>query len=167
MRLAGGGGGGVSKSMGRLWPCWGVPLGRMLAARVQASPHRPHGLRLSSMSGAPALASAKRALSPGVAAHRRALSTPPAGMGAWHHGRNRVANRPAVPAIHSRKPPRSRTCWFRPLHHPGDNPGANLKSISHRCHPILVAFVWELTEETIYLPLGCLQGGLWRKSAAA
>ena len=43
--------------------------------------------------------------------------------------------------------------------HPGGNPGANLKSISHRCHPILVAFVWELTEETIHLPLGCLQGG--------
>ena len=35
-----------------------------------------------------------------------------------------------------------------------DNPGANLKSISHRCHPILVAFVWELTRETIDLPLG-------------
>jgi len=44
--------------------------------------------------------------------------------------------------------------------HPGGNPGANLKSISHRCHPILVAFVWELTKETIYLPLGCLRGGL-------
>ena len=43
--------------------------------------------------------------------------------------------------------------------HPGGNAGANLKSISHRCHPILVAFVWELTTETIYLPLGCLQGG--------
>ena len=43
--------------------------------------------------------------------------------------------------------------------HPGDNPWANLKSISHRCHPILVAFVWELTKETIDLPLGCLQGG--------
>ena len=27
------------------------------------------------------------------------------------------------------------------------------------CHPILVAFVWELTEETIDLPLACLQGG--------
>ena len=25
-------------------------------------------------------------------------------------------------------------------HHPGGNPGANLKLISHRCHPILVAF---------------------------
>ena len=43
--------------------------------------------------------------------------------------------------------------------HPGGNLGANLKSISHRCHPILVAFVWELTKETVHLPLGCLQGG--------
>ena len=42
------------------------------------------------------------------------------------------------------------------VHHPGGNPGANLKSISHRCHPILVV---ELTKETIDLPLGCLQGG--------
>ena len=45
------------------------------------------------------------------------------------------------------------------LHHPGGNPGANLKSISHRCRPIMVAFVWELTKETIVVPLGCLQGG--------
>ena len=44
------------------------------------------------------------------------------------------------------------------LPHP-PNPEANLTSISHRCHPILVAFVWELTEEAINLPLGCLQGG--------
>jgi len=44
--------------------------------------------------------------------------------------------------------------------HPGGNPWANLKSISHTYHPILVAFVWELTKETIHLPLGCLQGGL-------
>ena len=44
--------------------------------------------------------------------------------------------------------------------HPGGNPGANLRSISHRCHPILVAFVWELTKGTIHLPLGCLQGGV-------
>ena len=42
---------------------------------------------------------------------------------------------------------------------PGGDPGANLKSISHRCHPILVAFVWELANETIHLPRGCLQGG--------
>ena len=46
------------------------------------------------------------------------------------------------------------------LGHPGGNPVANLKSISQRCHPILVAFVWELTEETIDLPLGCLHPGL-------
>ena len=43
--------------------------------------------------------------------------------------------------------------------HPGGNPGANLKSISHRCHLFEVAFVWELTKETIDFPLGCLQGG--------
>ena len=50
--------------------------------------------------------------------------------------------------------------WSQTLrHHPGGNPGVNLKSISHRCHPILVVFVWELTKETIYLPLACLQGG--------
>ena len=41
--------------------------------------------------------------------------------------------------------------------HPGGNPGANLKSISHRYHPILVAFSWELTKGTINLPLGCLR----------
>ena len=34
-----------------------------------------------------------------------------------------------------------------------------LKSISHRCHPILVAFVWEVAEETIDLPLVCLHDG--------
>ena len=50
-------------------------------------------------------------------------------------------------------------CVAPPPPHPGGNPGANLKSISHRCHPILVAFVWELTIETTILPLGCLQGG--------
>jgi len=43
--------------------------------------------------------------------------------------------------------------------HAGDNPGANLKSISHRCHLREVAVVWEFTKETIDLPLGCLQGG--------
>jgi len=48
---------------------------------------------------------------------------------------------------------------IRYQHHPEGNPGANLKSISHRCFPILVAFEWELTKETIDLPMGCLQGG--------
>ena len=43
--------------------------------------------------------------------------------------------------------------------HPGGNPWANPKSISHRCYLREVAFEWGLTEETIYLHLGCLQGG--------
>ena len=38
----------------------------------------------------------------------------------------------------------------------GDNPGENLKSISHRCYLRQVAFEWELTRKTIYLPLNCL-----------
>ena len=50
-------------------------------------------------------------------------------------------------------------------YHPGGNPCANLKSIFHRC-PILVAFVWELTKETIDLPLGCLQGGRFSQRAS-
>ena len=37
---------------------------------------------------------------------------------------------------------------------------ANLPSVSHRCHLFEVAFVWKMTEETINLPLGCLQGGV-------
>ena len=41
----------------------------------------------------------------------------------------------------------------------GGNPGANLKSISHRFYLLEVAFEWELTKETISLPLGCLQVG--------
>ena len=43
--------------------------------------------------------------------------------------------------------------------HPGVELRANLKSIFYRCHLFEVALVWELTNETIYLPLGCLQGG--------
>ena len=43
--------------------------------------------------------------------------------------------------------------------HPGVELRANLKSISHRCRLFEVAFVWELTKQTILLPLGCLQGG--------
>ena len=38
------------------------------------------------------------------------------------------------------------------------SPGANLLSISHRYCLREVAFEWELTQETIYLPLRCLQG---------
>jgi len=44
--------------------------------------------------------------------------------------------------------------------HPRGNQGANLKSISRRCYLWEVALEWELTKETIYLPLSCLQGGL-------
>ena len=40
----------------------------------------------------------------------------------------------------------------------GGAPGANLKSISHRCNLREVAYEWELNKETIYLPLGSLQG---------
>jgi len=44
-------------------------------------------------------------------------------------------------------------------HHPGVDLRANLGLISHRCHLCEVVFVWELTKETIQLPMGCLQGG--------
>jgi hypothetical protein len=37
-------------------------------------------------------------------------------------------------------------------YHPGGNPGADLRSISHRYHPILVAFVWELTKKHQFAP---------------
>ena len=73
-----------------------------------------------------------------------------------------------VPLQPSRPPTPAGAC----LLHPGDNirangtarkvlgnPGSNLKSIAHRCYLFEVAFVWELTKETIVLPLGCLQGG--------
>ena len=59
--------------------------------------------------------------------------------------------------------PPSRICSRGPemyLNLPEDNPGANIKSISHRCYPILVPCAWELNKETINLPLSCLQGGV-------
>ena len=49
-------------------------------------------------------------------------------------------------------------------YHPGGDPGADRKSISHRCHLILVGFVFELTDKTINFSLGCLQGGYSRYS---
>jgi len=52
---------------------------------------------------------------------------------------------------------------LRNLRHPGVELRANLKSISHRCHLFEVAFLWQLTRETIHLPLGCLQGGAARR----
>ena len=41
----------------------------------------------------------------------------------------------------------------------GSHPGAKLKSFFHRCNPILGAFGWESTKETIESPLGFLLGG--------
>ena len=43
--------------------------------------------------------------------------------------------------------------------HPGVVLRANLKSISHRCYLREIAFEEELNKETIYLSLGCLEGG--------
>ena len=51
--------------------------------------------------------------------------------------------------------------------HPGGNPEANLKPISHRCYLQEVRFEWDMTKETIYLPLGCLQGGLGLRPGSA
>ena len=48
---------------------------------------------------------------------------------------------------------------YRGRNHSGDNPGENVKSISNKFYLRELAFEWELTEETIYLPLGCFQGG--------
>ena len=50
--------------------------------------------------------------------------------------------------------------------HPRGNPGSNPKSISHGCHLREVTFVHELTNETIHLPLGCLQDGAPAQSEA-
>ena len=51
--------------------------------------------------------------------------------------------------------------------HPEANPGANLESISHRCYLREEAFGCELTQETINLPLGHLQGSLARRCSDA
>ena len=48
---------------------------------------------------------------------------------------------------------------FKHQPHPGGKPGADLESTSHRCYFREVVFEWELTKETIHLPLDCLQGG--------
>ena len=41
--------------------------------------------------------------------------------------------------------------------HSGGNPGINIKAISHRYYLFEVRSVYELTKETIGLPLGCLR----------
>ena len=43
--------------------------------------------------------------------------------------------------------------------HPGGILGINVRSIFHGCYLFELAVVLELTKETIYLSLGCLQGG--------
>ena len=48
---------------------------------------------------------------------------------------------------------------FKAPNHPGGYPRADPKSFSHKCYLRQVAFEWKLTQETIHLPLGCLQGG--------
>ena len=48
---------------------------------------------------------------------------------------------------------------FNP-HYPGVDLRANFNSISYRFHLFEVALLWELTIETIHLPLECDQGGL-------
>ena len=60
-------------------------------------------------------------------------------MHSSHHGLRRTlpANSPQLLLYENPRTPHH--------NHPGGNPGANLKSISNRCHPILVEFVWELT----------------------
>ena len=45
---------------------------------------------------------------------------------------------------------------------PGVELRAKLKYISHKCHLFEMTFVWELTKETIHLPVGCLQGTLYQ-----
>jgi len=53
-------------------------------------------------------------------------------------------------------PGNSNDARLRSVLDPGVVLRANLKSISHRCHLLEVAFVRELTKETIHLPLVCL-----------
>ena len=62
------------------------------------------------------------------------------------------------PEAHNLSVPANQDGLANPCH-PAVELRANLKSISHRCHLEEVAFVWELTKETMDLPLGCLQGG--------
>ena len=44
---------------------------------------------------------------------------------------------------------------------------ANLKSITDRCYLFEAAFNWELTQETIHLPLGFLKGGVRYRNGRA
>jgi len=70
----------------------------------------------------------------------------------WRRG---VPRRETRPYTLRREPAR-----FRSTIRPGGNPGANLKSISHRCYLREVAFEWESTKTSIHLLLACPQGGV-------
>ena len=59
-------------------------------------------------------------------------------------------------------PPAERT-----VNRPGGNPGAHIKSVSHRCYPRKGVIEWQLTKETRCVPLGCLQDGNVRANSAA
>ena len=64
----------------------------------------------------------------------------------WDKAAEEAVSPPAPPTLQPPTPlPRASKNASQPLfwltNHPGGNPGANLKSISHRCLPILVAFV--------------------------
>jgi len=48
--------------------------------------------------------------------------------------------------------------------HPGGNPGANLMSISHRCHLEEVAIVWELTKSNHPFAPGLSPGRVKRRT---
>jgi len=51
-------------------------------------------------------------------------------------------------------PPPTLWCGWRRVE------GKSEVNLPYKCHLKEVAFVWELTKETIHLPLGCLQGGV-------
>ena len=75
----------------------------------------------------------------------------------WHMWEVDLNFAPGLPPRSGDRPPPS-TSSARLALHLGDNPGTNFKSISHRFHLREFAFEWELTKETIVLPLGCIQG---------
>ena len=50
------------------------------------------------------------------------------------------------------------------VYHPGGNPGANLKSIYHRCYLREEAFEWQLTETNLFA-LGSSPGWKFRYRA--
>ena len=89
----------------------------------------------------------KRFEVPADATPSKSAASVPRAFSSGNQDRNRVCK------------PCSQTATLFATPHPGVELRANLKSISHRYYLRKVASEWELTRETIYLPLGCLQGG--------